>query len=157
EAQSDGWVMVNFLSTRPDEGLAPPPMRLMVEARDVTAWVSRARALLSPGGDSIRDPAERMLPSLGNGRYRVELQIPLDGRQNTHLAAFGCGPGSGGSSPPRREMAMFLTLLDSAANLAGGKDGRAPTLRRVYYAGEVSCPASPSNGNLVPRLPVASS
>jgi hypothetical protein len=157
DSRADGWVMVNFLSTRPDEGLSPPPMRLMVEAHDVKTWTAKARILLGLPADSLATLEARTMPSLGNSRYHLEMQVEQDPKKAPHIWYFGCGPGAGGTSPTKRELLDFLALLDSAAKIAGGGSGRPPTLRRVYYASEVSCPPSPLGENAAPRLPEATS
>src|SRR5512138_525725 len=75
EARRDGWVVFTQLSTRPDEGLSPPSMRLIAEARDVRAWTNRVRALMSAVLDSgnVRRATEN--PTLGNGRFRIAVSI----------------------------------------------------------------------------------
>jgi hypothetical protein len=153
EARRDGWVVFTQLSTRPDEGLSPPSMRLIAEARDVRAWTSRVRALMSAVLDSGNARRANENPTLGNGRFRISVSITSSKPQFISFSVQGCGPGSGSSGPTRGELTRFLDLLDEAAARAGNGAGRPPTLLRPYYASEVSCPATANPDNPVPQLP----
>jgi outer membrane biosynthesis protein TonB len=154
EARRDGWVVVTILSTRPDEGLAPPSMRLIAEARDVRRWTAQVRRMLSRAGDSTARPLDYEAPSLGSGRFRFETTLHFQQQpRRAYFAVYGCGPGSASAQPSFDELRELLDLLDSAATRAGGGSGRPPTLRRPYYGSEVSCPASPLPGNAPITLP----
>src|SRR4051812_48975053 len=53
EARRDGWVVLTFLSTRPEVDLmSSPTVRLLVEARDVRRWTTHVRQRMAPGADS---------------------------------------------------------------------------------------------------------
>src|SRR5262249_30890522 len=73
EARRDGWVIVTVLSTRPDEGLSTPTMRLIAQARDVRAWTSQVRAFLQLADDSANKQRVIDGPSLGDGGFRIEV------------------------------------------------------------------------------------
>ena len=154
EAQEDGWVVVTPLDTRPDIGLGPPVQRLVAEARDVKRWVANMRQLLGPGGDSL-DRANSPLPEpLGNGHYRFRVMRRWATRPDEAFFSLeGCGSGTYTATTTRQEVLHFLILLDSAAVMAGGGEGEPPTLRRPYYASEVSCPVQPNAHNPLPFVP----
>jgi len=159
EARRDGWVIVTILSTRPDAGLPSPTMRLIASARDIRAWTAKVRTFLPSAEDSA--DAYRVLegPSLGDGGFRIAISSFRTNNSSVLVSIYGCGPGSGTTHPARAELTNLLDLLDSAATRAGGGSGRAPTLKRPYYASEVSCPANPMPGNTpleYPNQPAAS-
>lgn len=157
EAQDDGWVIVTLLSTRPDVGLGPPVQRLVAEARDVRRWVVKIRQLLGPGGDSLVRQDPYLATALGNGHYKLDVSTRWSQPTSATFIFAGCGHGTGTATTSRPEVLRFLTLLDSAAVLAGGGEGRPPTLSRPYYASEVSCPVQPDNDNPRPFLPLGGS
>jgi TonB family protein len=156
EAEDDGWVIVTLLDTRPDIGLGPPTQRLIVEARDVRRWVADTRQLFGPGGDTLalQDPHRQV--ALGDGSYTLSVSTRWSQNANASFIFAGCGRGTGSAGTTRPEVLRFLAVLDSAAVMAGGGQGRPPTLRRPYYASEVSCPVLPDENNPRPFLPVGS-
>jgi hypothetical protein len=153
EARRDGWVIVTILSTRPDEGLPSPTMRLIAQARDVRTWTSRVRAFLQTAQDSANKQRVLEGPSLGDGGFRIAISAFRTNNSSVLFSVYGCGSGSGTSQPAPAELTNLLALLDSAAKRAGGGVGRPPTLKRPYYASEVSCPVSPAAGNVPPEYP----
>ena len=153
EAQDDGWVIVTLLPSWPDVGLGPPIQRLVAEPRDVRRWVRDVRRLLGPGGDSLTRRKPPSLQPLGNGHYTFNIDTRWSERHDPYFIFAGCGPGTGTSGASRDEVLRFLTMLDSAAVMAGGGEGRPPTLRRPYYASEVSCPVMPDEHNPLPFVP----
>lgn len=157
EATKTGWITINFLSTRPDAGLKPPPMRMMTDARDLRLWIASARAFLKTAVDTAPyDPRGGV--RLGNGRYVIE--INHWGRRSNPVretellfAVRGCGPGQMTSGLLLHEVVDLLALLDTAVRVAGGGEGRPPTLSRPYYASEVSCPVLADGANSLPQAP----
>jgi TonB family protein len=125
---------------------------MMAEARDVKRWVARTRLMLeAPDTSKLLGTT-----TLGNGAYQLEIQRRRETPRSPHFSWKACGPGFGGTSPSIAELLQFLSLLDSAADVAGGGAGRPPTLSRPYYASEVSCPAMPDaeNANAWPGVPL---
>ena len=157
EAQDDGWVIVTLLPSRPDVGLGPPIQRLVAEARDVRRWVRDMRRLLGPGGDSLARRDSPPLQPLGNGHYTFNIETRWSERHDPYFVFAGCGRGAGTAGTSRAEVLRFLTILDSAAVMAGGGEGKPPTLRRPYYASEVSCPVVPNEQNPLPFVPTGTS
>lgn len=157
EAQDDGWVIVTLLDSRPDVGLGPPIQRLIAEPRDVRRWVRDMRRLLGPGGDSLARRNSPAMEPLGHGHYTLNIDTRWSERHDPYFVFAGCGSGTGTAGTSRAEVSRFLTILDSAAVMAGGGAGKPPTLRRPYYASEVSCPVQPNERNPLPFVPVGAS
>jgi len=152
EANTNGWVTISILDTRPDVGLNPPSSRMLIDAHDLRIWTSRVRALYKSFADSSVAVEPRPI-TLGNGRYRMEF-MPIASQRKERRVAFTvyvCGPGGATSVPAAPEASDFLELLDSAATIAGNGFGRPPTLSHPYYASEVSCTAKPDASNGRPR------
>jgi outer membrane biosynthesis protein TonB len=138
EITTDGWVRLDIIATYVADGVQAPSMRLLAEPRDVRAWAARVRTMLKTRWDSSTAPVPILL---GNGNFQLSASHSYNTtRDEVHFSWRGCGPGFGGSSPTRADLARLVDLLDSAAVEAGGGFARPPTLKEPYSASEVSCP-----------------
>jgi hypothetical protein len=145
EATKTGWVSISLYSSRPDQGFNLPMSRMIADARDMKAWVARARSFLE-----ARDSGAMFgMARVGRGAYELEIQRLRNDPNDPIFAWRACGPGWGSTQPSVRELLGFLALVDSAATMAGGASGagQPPTLSRGYYGSEVSCPPRPKDDN----------
>ncbi len=148
ELTTDRWVQLNLLATRVDGGVQAPSMRLIVEPRDVRRWATRVRTVLQTRRNPGAPPEENLL---GNGNYQLNVMHSYrDSTDEVYFAWRACGSGWGSSSPNRAEVAKLVDLLDSAAVEARGGFARPPTLKKPYYAMEVSCPATGEPSHWLP-------
>src|SRR6185503_20395170 len=145
EADKTGWVTITFLSQQGVVGRDPAPIRMLTGARDLEAWIARTRPIVQAvdtlGGDF---PLHVVL---GHGGFQVEARPSGPTRGSVNLYWRHCQPGYGSAVVTKKAALDFLDLLDSAARVAGGRDGRAPTLARPYFSEDVSCPARPDTTN----------
>jgi hypothetical protein len=152
EATKTGWITISFLSTNAGAGHTLPAMRMVTGARDLKHWITKVRPLLEALADSTRPKPDPFSVDLGNGAYRLQI---AGSQGRTRRVSFGwtaCGPGPAPNLVSTDELLDLLSLLDSATAVAGGNDGRPPTLSRPYYASEVSCPAVADTANKAPHL-----
>ena len=153
EASTTGWVTLSFLPMRPEVGIPAAPQRLMVETRDLRAWIDRVRPFLAALADSTAK-YPRTPFTLGNGAFQVDMTT-YGGRDRLPVFNWrSCNATTNSSAMPSlAEATSLIELLDSAVAVAGVRAGRPPTLSRPYYSNEVSCPAIGEPTNVPPTAP----
>ena len=154
EATKAGWVSIALLSARVDGGNTPP-LRMLVEARDVEDWSKRAHILIDALTDSNPKKSVALPVTLGNGSFQLSVTVPFWRDKRLQMLWRGCGSVNSNTNPSIEDVTSLLALLDSAAAMAGGGVGRPPTLSRPYYSSEVSCPASADEANARPLAPAS--